>query len=205
MKKIIMTSMISVSTMIFIGCGSSSNSNGVKQDANQTVQADVNQTVQADINQTVQEDVNKTVLPEEIVGTTIIGNVRFSNLDNTATKMIFEDAVKYCEALDGDNSWRLPTRDELLLLLSDDSNGSKIINESVIPIITPDPDKPTETTHSSAIWSGTISSGGKDVDYRDVLYLGSKTIINQDIVNMPQDGNMPAYYTVCAKDVNVSN
>ena len=189
-------------SMMFVGCGSSSSSTPEedKTTSDSVVNVDVNKT----------ED-NKTVVEvptiPEIAGTTVIGDVRFTNLDATSTKLSYDEAKTECEtfvATNGSDGWKLPTIDQLLLLLSDDEN--KTINESVIPVITPDPDKPNETSHTSAIWSDTISinadNNESDPDLRDALFLGQKRVITQNIVDSTQSAN---YYTVCVRDVNTTN
>ncbi len=202
MKKILITSIIATS-IIFIGCGSSSSSTPDKK-----VVTDPDPVVNVDVNKT--ED-NKTVVKvptiPEIDGTTVIGNVRFTNLVDATSKLPYEAAKQECEtfvATDGSGGWKLPTIDQLLLLLSDDEN--KTINESVVPVITPDPDKPDETSHTSAIWSDTISinadNNESDPDYRDALFLAEKRVITQDIVDSKRAAS---YYTVCVKDVNTTN
>ncbi len=207
MKKILITSMVAASIM-FVGCGSSS-SDETTQDVvvpeNNNVAPENNNTTIPENNNTTPVDKNETTNTEVIAGTTVINGVRFENLDETSIRISYDDAVKYCEALDGDNSWTLPTKDQLLLLLSGDD---KVINETVIPKFAPDPDKPNETTHTSAIWSSTVSinpdNNTSDPDFRDVLFLGTKEIITQDVVNVPADGAVE-YYTICVKDVNTSN
>ena len=202
-------------SIMFVGCGSSSsnNDNNTTQNNNSTATentnptATENNTTTTENNNTTTENNNTTVVtPAIISGTTVIGDVRFTNLDDTSTKLSYDEAKQECEtfvATDGSEGWKLPTIDQLLLLLSGDNNT---INESVIPLFTPDTDKPEETSHTSAIWSDTISinsdNNTSDPDYRDALFLGEKRVITQNIVDPNQSVN---YYTVCVKDVNSSN
>jgi len=206
MKKILITSMVAAS-MMFVGCGSSSSDEttpAVVVPENNSVIPENNSTTPEN-NSTTTVDQNETTTPEVILGTTVIDGVRFENLDETSIRASYDNAIKYCEALDGDGSWTLPTKDQLLLLLSGDD---KVINETVIPKFAPDPDKPNETTHTSAIWSSSISintdNNTSDPDFRDVLFLGTREIITENVVNVPADGPVE-YYTICVKKANDTN